>query len=138
LTTSTPTPPPTVGTATVGHAKVTGTTAAVRITCTGAPGAQCKLSLNMNVTETLRGHKVIAVAARLRHRFVGVGTTHVTLSAGTTETVRVSLNRTGRNLLATRHTLKVKLVVTEALGNGQSATVSQQTVTFKNHRHGRH
>jgi hypothetical protein len=138
LTTSTPTPPPTVGTATVGHAKVTGTTAAVRVTCTGAPGAQCKLSLNMSVTETLRGHKVIAVAARLRHKVVSVGSTHVTLSAGTTETVRVSLNRTGRNLLATRQVLKVELVVTEALGNGQSATVSKQTVTFKNHRHGRH
>jgi hypothetical protein len=136
LTTS-PTPPPSppAGTATVGHATVSGTTAAVRITCTGAPGAQCNLSLNLSVTETLRGHKVIAVAARARHKVVGVGATHVTLTAGTSETVRISLNRASRNLLAAHHTLKVTLVVKEALGNRQSTTVSTQTVTFKSPSH---
>ena len=126
------TPPPAVGTATVGHAKVTGTTAAVRITCTGSAGCpvqRCRLRLS--VTETLRGQRLIAVAARVRHKVVGVGAASVTLSAGSTETVRISLNRAGRNLLAARHVLKVKLVVTEALGNGQSVTVSTQTVTFK-------
>ncbi len=141
LTTSPgPTPPPAVGTAIVGHAKVTGRTAAVRITCTGAPGAQCNVSLNMRVTETLRGHRLIAVAARVRHKVVGVGSARVTLTAGGSEVVRISLNRAGSKLLAARHQLKVTLVVTEALGNGQSVTVATQTVTFKthSHRHGRH
>ncbi len=139
LTTSpTPPAPPTVGTATVGHAKVTGSTAAVRITCSGAPGAQCNLSLRMSVTETLRGHRLIAVAARVRHKVVSVGAASVTLSAGSTETVRISLNRAGRNLLASRHVLKVKLVVNEALGNGQSVRVSTQTVTFSSPRHKHH
>ena len=109
----------------------------MRITCTGAPGAQCSLSLNLSVTETLRHHRVIAVAARVRHKVLGVGAAHVTLTAGSSETVRISLNRAGRNLLAAHHPLKVKLVVKEALGNGQSATVSTQTVTFKapSHKH---
>ena len=139
LTTSpTPPAPPTVGTATVGHAKVTGSTAAVRITCSGAPGAQCNLSLRMTVTETLRGHRLIAVAARVRHKLVSVGAASVTLSAGSTETVRISLNRAGRSLLASRHVLKVALVVNEALGNGQSVTVSTQTVTFSSPRHKHH
>jgi hypothetical protein len=139
LTTS-PTPPPPVGTVTVGRAKVSGNTAAVRVTCAGAAGAQCNVSLRMTVTETLRGHKLIAVAARVRHKVIGVGSAALTLTAGNAETVRISLNGTGRNLLAARHVLKVKLVATEALGNGQSATVSTQTVTFKthSHRHGRH
>jgi hypothetical protein len=131
---------PTVGTVTVGRAKVSGNAAAVRVTCSGPAGAQCNVSLRMSVTETLRGHRVIALAARVRHKVIGVGSAAVTLAAGNAETVRISLNGTGRNLLAARHVLKVKLVVTEALGNGQSKTVSTQTVTFKthSHRHGRH
>jgi len=151
LTTS-PTPPPPVGTVIVGRAKVAGTTAAVRVTCAGAAGARCNVSLNMTVTETLRGHKLIAVAARGRHRqapptirhprhkVIRVGSAAVTLTAGNAATVRISLNRAGRKLLAARHVLRVKLVVTEALGNGRSVTVSTQTVTFKahSHRHGRH
>jgi hypothetical protein len=134
------TPPPAVGSVNVGRAKVSGNTASVRVTCTGAAGAQCNVSLGMTVTETFRGHKLVAVAARVRHKVVGVGSATVALTAGNAQTVRVSLNGQGRKLLASRHVLKVKLVVTEALGNGQSATVSTQTVTFKahSHRHGRH
>ena len=134
LTTS-PTPP---GTVTVGHAKVSGNAASVRVTCAGAAGASCKVSLKMTVTETLRGHKLVAVAARVRHKIVGVGSAVVTLTAGNAKTVRISLNAQGEKLLSTRPALKVKLVATEAFGNGHSATVSKQTVTFKNHRHGRH
>ena len=134
------TPPPSVGSVTIGRAKVSGNTASVRVTCTGAAGAQCNVSLGMTVTETFRGHKLVAVAARVRHKVVGVGSATVALTAGNAQTVRISLNGQGRKLLASRHLLKVKLVVTEALGNGQSATVSAQTVTFKTHthRHGRH
>jgi hypothetical protein len=137
LTTSPPPPPP-VGTVTVGRAKVTGNTARVSVACAGAVGAQCAVSLNMSVTETLHGHKLIARHAR--HKVIGVGSAAVTLTAGNSATVRISLNGAGRKLLAAHHVLKVKLVVTEALGNGQSATVSTQTVTFKahSHRHKRH
>ena len=140
LTTSPVVSPPLVGIATAGHAKVSGTAALVRVACAGAPGAQCNVSLRMTVTETFRGQKLIAVAARVRHKVLGVGSAAVTLTAGNAQTVRISLNGQGRKLLASRHVLKVKLVVTEALGNGQSATVSTQTVTFKTHthRHGGH
>ena len=140
LTTSPVVSPPLVGIATAGHAKVSGTTALVRVACAGAPGAQCNVSMRMTVTETFRGQTLIAVAARVRHKVLGVGSAAVTLTAGNAQTVRISLNGQGRKLLAARHVLKVKLMVTEALGNGQSATVSTQTVTFKTHthRHGRH
>ena len=140
LTTSPVVTPPLVGVATASHAKVSGTTALVRVSCAGAAGAHCNVSLRMSVTETFHGQKLIAVAARVRHKVLGVGSAAVTLSAGNVQTVRVSLNGQGRKLLASRHVLKVKLVVTEALGNGQSATVSTQTVTFKTHthRHGSH
>jgi hypothetical protein len=119
---------------------VNGANAIVRVSCAGATGAQCSLKLSMSVTETFRGHKLVGLTARLRHKVVGVGSASVTLTAGGSETVRVSLNRAGRNLLATRHSLKAKMTVTESLGNGTSVTVSTQTVTFKTHghMHGRH
>ena len=117
-----------------------GTTAIVPVSCAGTPGAVCNLTLGMSVTETFRGHRLVAVAANLRHKVVGVGSASVTLAADGSETVRISLNRAGRNLLASRHVLKVTLNVTESLGNAPSVTVSTQTLTFKNHshRHGRH
>jgi hypothetical protein len=126
LTTSPgPTPPPAIGTAMVGRARVSGKTVAVRITCTGASGAQCQLTLKL----TARGR---------HHKLVRIGATSVTLTAGQTATVRISLNPAGRHLLATRHTLKAKLVVDEATGIGTSPTAATRTVTFKTHRHGRH
>jgi hypothetical protein len=103
---------------TVGHAKVNGKTVAVRVTCSGAP---CMVTLKL----TAQGR---------HHHRVGVGSTTVTLSAGQTSIVRISLNGTGQHLLATRHGLGAKLVVSEA----PNVTVSTQTVTFKVHRHGRH
>jgi hypothetical protein len=137
--TTTPLPPP-AGHATVGHAKVSGTTASMRIACTGAAGAQCKLGLSLTVTETFKGHKLIAITARdggrRRHKVLVVGTKAVTLDAGRTRTVRISLNRKGRQLLVARRTLKAKLHVSEALGNGRTETISTQTVTFTARRHG--
>jgi hypothetical protein len=61
----------------------------------------------------------------------------VTLAPGSTATVRVALNRAGRHLLAVRHQLKPKLTISETQADGQSTTVSTQTVTFKTHTHRR-
>ena len=118
-TLTTTTPSPTIGTVTVGHAQVSGTTAAVRVMCTGAP---CQLTIEL-------------IAQGKHHKKVAVGSTSVTLSGGETRIVRIHLNRTGRNLLFARHRLQVNLTVLEAQGNGQNATVATQTITFKVHRH---
>jgi hypothetical protein len=114
--------PPPAGTATVGRAKVSGKTAIVRIGCTGVPGAQCGLTLRMRATGR-------------RHRVVIVGTTTATLSAGTAQAVRISLNGLGGQLLASRHLLHVKLRVTEAIGSQGGELVSTQTVTFRARKH---
>lgn len=135
--------PPGPGTATVGQPKVSGKTASVPISCSGQAGAQCKLSLTMTVTETLRGHKVVAVSAsraRKHKKVLTVGSKSITLTAGANETVKISLNAKGRKLLKARHTLKAKLRVSEALGGGETETVATKTVKFKarGHRHGSH
>jgi hypothetical protein len=128
-------PPPGSGHASVGHAKVSGHNAIVRVSCAGAPGATCKLTLHLTVTQTFRGHRLIAVKARKQarkiHKVVVVGSAQVTLAAGQTRSVRIGLNRTGRNLLAHHHPLKATLRVTQKLANGHVVTVSTQTVVFK-------
>jgi hypothetical protein len=133
-------PPPSNGHTSVGHAKVKGTTTSVRVSCTGAAGATCKLAFRMTVTETFRGRKLIAVTARkkIRKVVVTVGSARtITLTAGQSKVVKISLNRTGKRLLARRHTLKVTLHVTQTLGGGRARTLSQ-TVTFKAPKHHKH
>jgi hypothetical protein len=128
------------GTVTVGHPKISGTTASVKVSCGGAPGAQCKLALSLTVHETLKGHKVVAVSARAhrKHKVVVIGTKTLTLTAGNSQTVRISLNRQGRKLLKARHTLKATLHISEAIGGGRTESVATKTVKFKarGHRHG--
>jgi hypothetical protein len=87
----------------------------------------------MTVTERFRGRKLIAVTAskKIRKVVVTVGSARtIILTAGQSKVVKISLNGTGNRLLASRHTLKVTLGVTQVLGGGRSKTVSQ-TVTFK-------
>jgi hypothetical protein len=85
---------------------------------------------------------VIEISSRKRPRkhkvVVNVGSAHVTLSAGHSTTVKVSLNGTGRRLLTSRHVLATTLRVTQSLLNRRTRAVSTQTVTFKvpkKHKH---
>ena len=141
LTTQSPPPPPGVpGHASVGHAKVKGTSASVPITCTG--DTSCTVSLKLTVTKTLKGGKVIAVSARkakVTHNTLVIGTASATIAAGRTVTVKVGLNRTGRRLLSVRHRLTTTLTVTQRIGGG-NRTISTQKVTFTapKPRHGGH
>ncbi len=84
-----------VGHASVSAAKVSGSSASVRVSCTGPAGATCRLALKMTVTEVLKGHKLVAATARANgrrtHRVVQVGAANVSLKAGQTQTVRIAL-----------------------------------------------
>jgi hypothetical protein len=128
-----PPPPPGDGTATAGNAKVSGTTASVKVSCAGTTGATCKLSLKLTTVETLKGHTLLGVAAKGKkvHRTVTVGSASASLTATASTTAKVALNRTGRKLLATLHKLPAKLLVTQTLGSGKTATITSQTVTFR-------
>ena len=114
-----------IGTVTVGHARAIGTTVFVPVSCNGASGAQCQLTL-------------VLTALGLHHNRVVVGTTSVTLAAGQSQTVQIQLNQLGRHLLALRHHLQVNLRVTEQLDGGQVATVSNQVFGFKWHERKQH
>jgi hypothetical protein len=142
-TLTTPSPaPPGAGQASVGHARVSGTTARVPVSCTGATGSTCTLSLTLAVTEKFKGHRLLAVSAvkrpRTYRKVLVVGSAHVTLTAGQSQMAPVSLNRAGRHLLARRHRLATTLQVLQVLPGGHVVTVSTQTVAFKAPRHEGH
>ena len=132
--------PGAAGRTSTGKGKVKGTTASVRVSCTGAAGATCKLAFRMTVTEKFRGRKLIAVTSRkkIRKVIVTVGSARtITLTAGQSKVVKVSLNGTGKRLLGSHHTLKVTLDVTQSLGGSRSRTTSEG-VTFKAPKHKHH
>ena len=116
-------------TATIGHVKVSGPAASVPVRCAGASGATCKLSLSLSIMETVKGGKVIAVSAAKKKTMV-LATASVTIAAGQTKTIVIALNAIGKHLLSTRHSLKVKLAITQA-GVAKASVVSGQTITFK-------
>lgn len=59
-------------------------------------------------------------------RTVVVGSATTTLSGGQSASVEVALNRAGKQLLSSRHTLAVKLSA-----NADGSALAAQTVTFK-------
>jgi hypothetical protein len=100
------------------------------------------VALRLTVTETLRGHKVIAVGARagghLKHKVIVIGTATVTLAAGRAQVVKIALNRTGKRLLAGHRRLKATLRATQTIG-ARTIALPSQVVTLKQarrtHRH---
>jgi hypothetical protein len=126
----------------VGHARVSGTTASVPVSCTGTTGATCVLALRLTVAERFEGRRLVAITARrhvrTRRELLVVGSTDVTLTAGQSRTVLISLNRAGRHLLASRHHLETTLHVSQLISAGQTVSVSTQTLTFKRRPARRH
>lgn len=99
--------------------RISGVTARIPVTCTGAGTATCSVRLTLTIAETLKGHKVIALAARVkrptvRHRVVSLGSMAVTLAGGQHRTVKLSLDDVGRRLLSQRHSLKAKLALLQS------------------------
>jgi hypothetical protein len=110
-TTSTP------GMATVGGTASSGTNATVTVSCPAGSSESCHVTVDLTVTETFSGKKLIAVTAKKHKttkRTVIVGTAAATIAAGSHQTITVSLNRAGKKLLGSRHRLKVQLAVVQS------------------------
>jgi hypothetical protein len=95
------------------------------------------VTLTLSVVETVAGHKIIAVTAskRKRKRTVVLGAKTLTLAAGQTKIVSVSLNATGKSLLRSRHKLAVKLTAAQKTGTSSTFTI-KLTQPVKKHKHG--
>jgi hypothetical protein len=118
-------------TASAGGASTTGDSATLPVTCTGASPATCTITVSLTITETVKSGKITAVAAKAKakpkvvRRTVTIGSANVTLAAGHTQTITVTLNGTGRSLLKQHHKLRVALAA--RLG---TSVISSQTLTF--------
>lgn len=125
----TPSPGPSLPAPNIG--KVTENGVSLRVVVNCAAASSCKITLALDVTETYKADKLIAVAAKAKttKRTVTVGTATVKLDAGQTETANVALNGTGQRLLKSRRTLPVKLIARSG-----TSLLSTRTVTFKEPR----
>ncbi len=122
-------PPGGKATSTLGKVGVSGTTVSVSLKCS-AGSSDCADTVGLGTDETLRGSKVIAVAAsKTKHKVVIVGAGRVTLAAGRSKTVKLSLDGAGRKLLKKFHKLPVLVIAVQG-----GRTFGSHRVTFKYHR----
>ncbi len=97
------------------------------LACTGA-GGSCTITAIMSVVETLRGGRLLGVAARAgtTHRTVVVGRANVLIGAGGGDrTFLVKLNAVGARLLRSRGQLPVHLQVSSG-----SSVLGSKTLTI--------
>jgi Ca2+-binding RTX toxin-like protein len=117
------------GTSSFADVKTKGDVASFTFVCAGAATATCADSLALSALETLRSGKVVAVAAKTKKRTIALGHVSASLAGGTSKTLSVSLDSTGRALLARYHSLHVKLLATETIG-GKQVVAATLTITF--------
>jgi Bacterial Ig-like domain (group 3) len=109
--------------------------------CAAQSSVNCQSTNTLTATETLQKGKPIAVASRapITQRVVVVGTKRASIKPGQKLTVEITLNRTGRKLLASFGKLPVTLTV--ALATSPPSIVLRKTLVIKpapkHHRPGR-
>ena len=103
----------------LGRVKVKGTKLSAAATCTAAPGSRCKGTLTLTVRERVKvkNHKT-------KVKTVTVGRKKYSFGAGK-HTVTVSLNGTGRRLLARKKRLSV--TVNLLLGKKRALTSTRRS-----------
>jgi hypothetical protein len=107
----------------LGHS---GTTVSITISCSAGTGS-CDDTVGLAAQETLRGSKIVAVAARrkTKRRVVLFGSKTVTVAAGTSQKVGISLDGAGRSLLKRFDRLPLLLVVLQG-----KTTVGSEKLTL--------
>lgn len=123
--------------ASIGTAKVSGTSVHVAVSCPAASSASCTVKVVLVITEKLSGSKGVGLSARKRTtRKVTLGTASATLQPGTHSQLTVSLNGAGRRLLAARHTLEVDLSVTQNAASPLTRHIEFQAQRLKHEKAG--
>jgi hypothetical protein len=120
----------TISETTVGAPRAGRGAVSVPLRCSAQAAGSCTIRLRLAVQETLRGSRVVAVAAATRRVTVTVGSSTVRLKPGQQSTATVTLNATGRRLLARRRRMPVKLSVSGTVVGAISASLKRATVTL--------
>jgi hypothetical protein len=95
----------------------------------GCSGGRCAVTATLTTIETVRGGRVVAVAASAKRVSVLVGSATLTVPAGAQRSLTVSLNRAGQRLARRFRHLPVKLTVSLATASGKPRVV--KTVTLR-------
>lgn len=124
-----PNPPPPQPAHALAHAVglVSGANgrATFTISCAGASGTSCAVRATLSTLEHRRKGRAVAVSARTKLKTLVIGSASVTIAAGHRATVRVKLDKTGRELLARFGKLPVQLRVTSSSGSVKTAVIIQ-------------
>jgi Glucodextranase, domain B len=135
-----PPPPPVAHASQVGAASGANGKVTLALACTGAAGTVCHVHVALTSVEKLHGGRVIAVVAKAKARAktVVIASVNVTIAAGARVKLAVSLNATGRKLLA--HFGKLPAHLSAVLIGTPSTTIVAQNLTIKPaaKRHGKH
>ena len=122
--------------AAVRQVKTSGSLLTLTLSCRGAAGQTCKGTLKLSAREHLTGHKITAVTAstpkkkpkpKKTTKTVTLASTTYTFT-GASKTLKITLNTTGKHLLATLHKLSAKLTLTPT---GARTPATTKTITFK-------
>lgn len=127
-------PPPGTGHTTLGSVGFSGSQATAKLSCAGG-GASCTVTLRVTAKEKVTKRK--GKHRRSVTKTVVIASKTVTLAAGASTTVKLTLNGTGRALLAKVHTVTGKLTITQTVA-GKTTTLSTNTVVFKSKKHKPH
>ena len=145
--TPTPTPPPPPKPSTLGYGTASVKGIAVRLTLTCSAGGGCtRATVRETIRVRVKGRTILGIATgktkstkKIKIKVLVIGTRSLTPASGRSTTVAVSLNATGRRLLARFH--RLRLTVTVATGGKvrktYTPTVNQPKARKrKHHRHG--
>jgi Divergent InlB B-repeat domain len=114
--------------------RVSAGSVSVTLGCHAAAGKSCTVLAELTTTERLRSGKVIAVSSRrgptTSQKVVTLARKTVTIKAGASKTVSLSLNATGRRLLKRFHKLPARMTA-RLVNVTPRAVIVSKTVTFK-------
>lgn len=108
----------------------------VTLKCLGSEDAPCEVLATISVTETGNAHKATAATAsrktKPKHLTLVIGRLAASIPAGSTRQLTVKLNAAGQRLLAAKHALRVRFVLSQlpAAGTGGASILQQTTLTL--------
>jgi hypothetical protein len=114
---------------TVGAPRVGRGTVSVPLKCSSQAAGSCTIALRLTAVETLRGTRIVAIAAA-RRATVTLGASTARLKPGQQLTATVFLNATGRRLLAHFRHMAAKLSVSGTVVGAVKASLASATVTL--------
>jgi hypothetical protein len=126
----------------VGGAKGNNSAVTFTVACKGEAGASCEVESTLTTIKKLRHGRLVAVSGRRhpknRTEKVTVGSSKLTIPAGQKVTISISLNATGKSLLARFRALPVHLSVVQISGGHRSAIIAENLTVTPHRRHKQH